>query len=259
MTIHTVVIAQPTFLPWVGWFDLADQADLLIILDSVAFSKQSWQQRNRIRTPEGLSYVSLAVRTAGRLGQPILEAELADPVCVRKIVGAIGANYARAPYFRRYFAEFSDVLVDSASSGKLCDLNCGLIAWLCEQLGIGTARVRSSTMPVEGRRGEYVAKLCDYVGASRYLSPAGAEEYLIEDSSEFTRRHIAVELHVYEHPVYRQCFEPFMPYASVLDLLFNEGDAAADIIRSGRRPARPLAAQAVIEATAAARAGEAGP
>ena len=78
------------------------------------------------------------------------------------------------------------------------------------------------------------------MGATRYLSPAGAEEYLIEDRAEFDRRAIAVELQVYEHPVYRQCFQPFMPYASVLDLLMNEGDGAAAILRSGRRPPRML-------------------
>ena len=82
--------------------------------------------------------------------------------------------------------------------------------------------------------------LCEAVGASRYLSPAGAEEYLLEDRDEFDRRRIDVLLHVYEHPVYRQCFQPFIPYASVLDLLLNEGDAAGSIIRSGRRPARAL-------------------
>src|SRR5579862_2650962 len=61
MTVNTVAIAQPTFLPWLGWFDLIDQADLLILLDDVSFSRQSWQQRNRIRGPEGLQYITLPV------------------------------------------------------------------------------------------------------------------------------------------------------------------------------------------------------
>jgi len=122
----------------------------------------------------------------------------------------------------------------------LADVNCGLIAWLGAQLGIATPQVRSSELAVEGKRGALIAKLCERVGATRYLSPAGAEEYLIEDRAEFDRRAIAVELQVYEHPVYRQCFQPFMPYASVLDLLMNEGDGAAAILRSGRRPPRML-------------------
>lgn len=240
MSTKTVVIAQPTFLPWAGWFDLADQADQLIVLDDVAFSKQSWQQRNRIRTPDGLSYVTVPVRSAGRLGQRILDTELADSVFVDKLLRTISGNYAHARYFSRYYPEFCQVVKASAAAGMLCELNCGLIAWLAEQLEVKTPRVRSSELGVEGKRGEYVARLCEYAGASRYLSPAGAEDYLLEDKTEFDNRSIAVDLHVYEHPDYRQCFQPFAPYASVLDLLMNEGDAAGAIMRSGRRPSRRL-------------------
>ena len=238
--IQAVAIAQPTFLPWAGWFDLADQVDMLIVLDDVGFSKQSWQQRNRLRTAEGLNYVTVPVRTAGRLGQRIVDTELAGGVTMEKLIRTIAQNYSHAAYFQRYFAEFSAVLRRSAAAGMLSHLNCGLIEWLGAQLGISTPQVRSSTLAVEGTRGALVAKLCERVGATRYLSPAGAEDYLLEDRAEFDNRAIAVELQVYEHPVYRQCFQPFMPYASVLDLLLNEGDAAAAILRSGRRPPRRL-------------------
>jgi hypothetical protein len=240
MSAKTVVIAQPTFLPWAGWFDLADQADVLILLDDVAFSKQSWQQRNRIRTSEGLSYLTVPVRTSGRLGQRIVDTDLASVTFVEKLLRTIGQSYARAPYLGRYFQDFSAVMRQSAASSRLVDLNCGLIAWLADVLGIMTPRVRSSEMGVEGKRGEHVALLCESVQASRYLSPAGAEDYLLEDRDEFDRRRISVQLHVYAHPIYRQCFQPFTPYATVLDLLFNEGDAAATILRSGRRQAREL-------------------
>lgn len=235
-----VAIAQPTFLPWAGWFDLADQVDLLIVLDDVAFSKQSWQQRNRLRTAAGLSYVTVPVRTAGKLGQRIIDTELVSSGSIDKLIRTVAQNYSRAPHFSRYFAEFSAVLRASASAGMLAGLNSGLIEWLCLQLGISTPRVRSSELAVQGKRGALVANLCERAGATRYVSPAGAQEYLLEDRAEFDNRGIAVELQVYEHPVYHQCFEPFIPYASVLDLLLNEGDAAAAILKSGRRPPRKL-------------------
>ena len=240
MTITRVAILQPTFLPWAGWFDLADQSDLLIVLDSVGFSKQSWQQRNRIRTPEGLSYVTVPVRTAGRLGQRIQDTELTNTLFAEKLIKTIAANYARAPHVGRYLPTLSDVLRSSASTGMLVTLNCSLIEWLLSEFRIATPRVKSSELGVGGTRGELVAKLCERVQASRYLSPPGAETYLLEDRAEFDSRSIAVELQVYEHPVYRQCFEPFQPYASALDMLLNEGDGAGDILRSGRRGLRLL-------------------
>ena len=241
MTPQSVAMAQPTFLSWAGWFDLAAQVDLLIVLDDVAFSKQSWQQRNRIRSPEGLSYITVPVKTAGRLGQRILDTEIASNAFVDKLIRTLAQNYSRAAYFSRYLAEFCSVFKASVAGGKLAQLNCGLIDWLAEQLGVSTPRILSSELAVEGKRGGLIAKLCEHVGAKRYVSAAGAEEYLIADRVEFDSRGIAVELQVYEHPVYRQCFQPFMPYASVLDLLLNEGDAAGAILRSGRRTPRSLA------------------
>jgi hypothetical protein len=240
MTPQVVAMAQPTFLSWAGWFDLAAQVDLLIVLDDVAFSKQSWQQRNRIRTPEGLSYLTVPVRSAGRLGQRIVNTELAGDVFIGKIIRTVSQNYSRAAHFSRYFTDFCAVLKQSAGAGKLVELNCGLIDWLAVQLDVITPRVRSSELAVEGKRGALIAKLCEYVGAKRYVSPAGAEQYLLEDRAEFDNRGIAVELQVYEHPAYRQCFQPFLPYASVLDLLLNEGEAAGGILKSGRRMPRCL-------------------
>lgn len=242
MTANTVAITQPTFLSWAGWFDLADQADLVILLDDVAFAKRSWQQRNRLRTRDGLSYVTVPVLSAGRRTQLIIDTELATSDFIDTLIRTVSANYARAPYFARYFADFCAVLKESGAAGKLVTLNCGLIDWLAAQLGINTPRVRSSDLAVEGKRGGRLANLCAHVGAKRYVSPAGAEEYLLEDRAEFESRGISVDLQVYEHPVYRQCFQPFIPYASALDLLLNEGDSAGTILRTGRRPPRILGA-----------------
>ena len=240
MSVRTVAITQPTFLGWAGWYDLADQVDLLIVLDDVAFAKRSWQQRNRLRTADGLSYVTVPVRSAGRTGQQIADTELADGDFVQSLIKTVTRNYSRAAHFTRYFESFCAVLQESAAGGKLVALNCGLIGWLMTQLSFTTPMIKSSSIPVDGKRGAKLAALCAHVGATRYVSPAGAEEYLHEDQAEFGARGITVELQVYEHPVYRQCFAPFIPYASVLDLLLNEGDAAGAIIRSGRRLPRPL-------------------
>jgi hypothetical protein len=237
----TLAIVQPTFLPWVGWFDLADEAATWVLLDDVAFSKQSWQQRNRIRDRDGLHWLSVPVRSSGRLGQRIRDVELADTGFVRKFCSAIRTNYARAAHFRELYPGFEAAFATAAAPGTLVELNCGLIEWLARQLGVDTPCLRASSVPVAGKRGERVAQLCERLGATRYLSPAGAEDYLREDLAAFRERGIAIELQAYEHPEWRQCFQPFLPFASALDLVFNEGPGAGAIMRSGRRPGRPLA------------------
>jgi hypothetical protein len=238
------VISQPTFLPWLGWFDLADQADVMVILDDVAFSRQSWQQRNRIRTARGLEFVTVPVKTAGRLGQRIDETEVADSHLVRKLIGSLRANYGRTPGAASILAELEALVTDAIATGKLVELNCALIGWIASRLEIETPMVRASTLASGGQRGEHVAELCQKLGAAHYLSPAGAEQYLIEDRQFFESRCIGVWIHVYEHPQYTQCFSPFMSFACALDLIFNEGPRAPAIMRSGRRAARPLARSA---------------
>lgn len=233
----TCVISQPTFLPWLGWFDLADQSDVTVILDDVQFSKQSWQQRNRIRTRNGLEYLSVPVKTAGRLGQLILDCEFVEHSFIDKMLKSLQANYAKAPFFADTIDDLAASMQTAARSGRLVELNCALISWMANRLGVTSPMIRASTLGAGGQRGEHVAAICECVGADRYLSPAGAEDYLMEDRGAFDRRGIAVWLHVFEHPAYPQCFAPFIPYASALDLIFNAGPAASEVMRSGRRPA----------------------
>ncbi|MET4578309.1 WbqC family protein [Ottowia thiooxydans] len=235
-----IAILQPTFLPWLGWFDIADQVDSLVILDDVAFSKQSWQQRNRLRTLNGLAYATVPVLTKGRSGQTILDVEIADARFVSKLERTISGSYAGAPYYKEFFPGFCEALRKAAATGRLSELNLGMIVWFFSVIGISTPWQASSTLQATGKRGEHVAALCELVGATEYLSPAGSEEYLLQDRDAFDRRHIQVQLHEYIHPQYQQAFQPFIPFASVLDLLLNEGPRALETIRSGRRAPRAL-------------------
>lgn len=240
MDSKTLAIAQPTFLPWVGWFDLADQVDQLVILDDVAFSKQSWQQRNRLRTSKGLEFLTVPVKTSGRLGQLISECELATQPFAEKMIKTLRINYTKAPYLGESIDELETVFRDGAASGRLVDLNCRLIDWMAGKLGMRTPFVRASTLGVGGDRGEHVAAICEHLGARHYISPAGSEGYLIEDRAAFDRRGISVGLQVYEQPQYAQCFKPFESHASAVDLILNTGPMAPQLMRSGRRIPRAL-------------------
>ena len=234
------VIAQPTFIPWIGWFDLADQSDVLVILDDVAFSKQSWQQRNRLRTQKGLEFVTVPVLTSGRTGQLIMECELASSLVAKKFLATMNVNYSKASYFKEYIEELINLIEKAASSQKLVELNFRIIEWMAMKLRVTTPTIFASQLNASGKRGEHVASICENVGATYYLSTAGATDYLIEDICAFNQKGIEVWIHNYEHPKYAQCFNPFIPYASAIDLIFNEGPNAAEIMRSGRRPSHVI-------------------
>lgn len=230
------VIMQPTFLPWIGYFDLIDQSEAFVFLDTVQFEKQSWQQRNKIITHNGFEWVTAPVFLKGRFGQLIKDVEINPIKFPDKILKQIKQNYSRAQYFKTYYPEFADVFRDKAKDLLLSKLNIDLILWFCDKIGISLHFYRASELDIDGKRSQLLIQILKEIGISDYLSPLGSAEYLKEDSHIFLSNSIRVYLHNYEYPAYQQPHDPFLPYASVIDLLFNEGEKSLYIIRSGRKP-----------------------
>lgn len=230
-----VAISQPTYLPWMGYFDLMDQVDAFVFLDSVQFEKRSWQQRNRIKTLSGLQWLTVPVAVRGKQEQQISEAVIQEPASLENHLRTIELNYRRAPHFAAYYPEFASVFQDSQASPLLVDLNLRLIRWMMQALGLRTQVYRSSEMHQPGRRTELLANIAESLGATEYLSALGSADYLLGEMNVMTDRRITVTFQHYQHPEYKQLFPPFLPYATVLDLLLNEGPRSLEILRSGNR------------------------
>jgi WbqC-like protein family len=226
-------IVQPTFMPWLGFFALIDQCESAVLLDSVQFSKQSWQQRNRIRTDKGLEFLTVPVKTAGRFGQKIIEVEITSNDFIFSMESKIKLHYRKAPFFQDYFPPIMEVLKTKVTEKNLANLNIGIIRLFVEILGIKTPLVLSSALKIEAERSILLADILDHLSFSSYLSPRGASEYLWNDREVFTKRRKTVFLQDFVHPKYRQVYEPFLPFASLCDLIFNEGPNSLNIIRSG--------------------------
>jgi hypothetical protein len=228
-------IVQPTFMPWCGFFALIDQSDTAVLLDSVSFSKQSWQQRNRIRTEKGLEYLTVPVKTAGRFGQKISDVEIANSDFIVSMESKILFHYRKAQFFYDYFPTIIDTLKTKAQEQNLAQVNIQMIRLFIEILGIKTPYALSSTLNVTTERSVSLTEICEYYSCRDYLSPKGASEYLWDDRELFKEKNIKVFLQEFEHPIYSQVYDPFIPFASVLDLIFNEGPRSLEIIRSGIR------------------------
>ena len=239
-----VAISQPSYLPWSGFFDLVDQVDRFVLLDDAQFVKQSWHQRNRIKSPSGLLWLTVPVIFRGRLGQPLCDVMIREPQFWEKHVRAVEVSYGKARYFERYYPTLKEVLQDRSLSGRLLDLNIELIRWLAKELGVTTPMVRSSTLCVEGKRSARLVSICKLLGAADYVSPRSAT-YLLEDEGLFNEGGLKIWFQNYTHPTYEQRFPPFLPFASALDLLFNHGPESGGIMRSGRgQPFAPEQLQA---------------
>lgn len=229
----TAVIMQPTYLPWMGYFDLMDQSDYFVFLDSVQFEKRSWQQRNKIKTPKGELLLTVPVLSKGRFKQKINDVKIDKTVRFeKKHLKAIKHNYHKAKFFKRYIADLENILCQNHS--YLVNLNIELIFWLKEVIGINSKLIRSSSLRTKGKRAELLTVICNTLRVQRYLSPIGSQLYL-KESNAFKDRGVKLDYHNFKHPQYYQLYGDFIPYLSVIDLLFNEGNKSLSIIRSGRR------------------------
>ena len=245
-----VAIAQPTYLPWLGYFDLMDQVDAFVLLDSVQFEKQSWQQRNRIKTPGGLQWLTVPVQIKGRSTQLIRDVEIAETDFYLRHLNLIRANYRTAPCFEMFLEPLATILKEGAREGNLAAMNIQLIKWLATCLGVGTPLVRASTLQVEGKRARLNLAICEALGASEYYSAIGSADYLLEECQIFSDHGIEIYFQNYSHPQYKQLFPPFAAFASVIDLMFNAGREAAEILRRGRG-APLLPSQVVLQESSA--------
>ncbi len=237
-----VAIHQPQFLPWSGYLDKIDQADVFVALDTVQFKKNEWQNRNRIRTADGWQWLTVPVRH--RFGQRVAEVRIDQTSRWRdRHLRALAIHYAKAPYRERYWDELCALYRQPWE--RLVDLNLAVVRWLLQVFGITTPIRLASEWSLREEPTDRLIDICRTVGATQYLCGPGADAYL--DRARFEASGIELEMQRFRHPVYRQCYEPFIPSLSAIDLLFACGDGALAHLRAARSlsdEASPLARQA---------------
>jgi hypothetical protein len=233
--VKTVAIVQSCYIPWKGYFDLIGLADEFILYDDRQYTKNDWRNRNRIKTPQGLQWLTIPVAHSGRHGQRIDEAETSDDRWPAKHWRAIAQNYSRAPFFEEYAPRFERLYAD-VGDGRLTTINRRFIDAICEALGIATTIAPSTAYPAEGGRTERVLSLCRAAGATHYLTGPAARDYL--DEALFAAAGIEVEYMSYDgYPTYPQLYPPFEHSVTALDVIFNVGGEASRYLKSSRREA----------------------
>jgi hypothetical protein len=224
-----VAIHQPQFLPWLGYLDKIDRADCFVLLDSVQFKKNEWQNRNRIRTADGWQWMTVPV--LHDFGQRVLDVRINGTVGWRaKHLKALELHYARAAHREPVIGGLRAIY--ERSWDRLSDLNVAVIRWLLGEFGIATPLRLSSDMRLPEEPTERLIEICRLTGATSYLAGAGARDYM--DFAQFERAGIPVEAQEFRHPIYRQCYEPFVPGLSAIDLLLTCGGQSLHSLRSTR-------------------------
>jgi len=215
-----ITIHQPEHLPWLGYFHKMSLADKMVILDNVDFRKNYFQNRNKIMTAGGPTFVTVPVSPRQSSSKLIKDIVIQDGIFKKKYMKTIYYSYKNHPFFLSYYEPLEQIIAQDWS--KLIDLNMALIEFIRKQLGVTTELIKASELGVTGEKTELLLNICSHVGASAYLSGPTGREYL--DGELFSAANIEVVFHEFAHPVYPQLHvSRFVSHLSCLDLLFNCG------------------------------------
>tara|TARA_B100001057_G_C22866487_1_gene956709 strand:+ start:4415 stop:5125 length:711 start_codon:yes stop_codon:yes gene_type:complete len=229
-----IAISQPTFFPWIGYFDIIDQVDVFVLLDDVDFSKQSWHQRNKFKTTKSLEWFTIPVKIVS--SRKINRIEILNRIRLsKKFKNFVKTNYSKSTYFENYSEDIFNIFDKTLEENNLAKLNFKIINFCLKLLNIKTKIELSSKLNIKKKRSEKITEICKLYREDQYLSSYGAKDYLKEDKHIFEREKIKVFLHNYHHPEYNQLNPPFKSNASILDLIFNEGKNSLKIIKKGRK------------------------
>ena len=224
-----VAIHQPQYLPWLGYLDKLDRSDVFVLLDTVQFKKNEWQNRNRIRTAQGWQYLTVPVlhEFTQRLDQVRINSQ-SD--WQRKHMQALETHYGKAPHYRRYEPVFRELY--ALDWERLTPLNEAVLAVLTDAFGIRTPIVKASQYEAREEQTGRLVDLCKAVKADCYLAGAGGRGYM--SLKEFEEAGIAVEFQDFASPEYAQVYRPFVAGLSAVDLLFNCGGEGFQRVRDAR-------------------------
>ena len=218
--MKTIAIVQSCYLPWKGYFDLIRRSDIFVLYDCVQYTPRDWRNRNRIKTPNGLHWLTIPVHASRK--QRICDVSCADEAWKARHWETIQHVYAKAPYFRIYAQKIQD-LYQTCDSTSLSDINHHFLTGICRLLNISTPiHVLRQNFSPDSDKTQKLANICQHYNATRYLSGMRAKNYL--DIQIFDRLGIEVEWIAYDYQEYPQIYPPFEHYVSIIDMLFNVGD-----------------------------------
>ncbi len=224
---HTVVILQPSYLPWLGYFAQMHRSNTFVVYDDVQFDKESWRNRNRIKSSDGVQWLTVPVLTKGQNKPSNRDIRINNSVrWAAKHLGTIRQNYVRAANFEDYVSVFERIYAREWEF--LIDLNMEFLTSLMTALGLQREIRFASSLGVRGRSVERLVSICRFLGATCFYEGAAGRAYI--DERLFEEAGIRLEFQDYRHPVYPQLHGEFVPYLSVVDLLFNCGPKSLETL-----------------------------
>lgn len=225
-----IAILQSNYIPWKGYFDMINMVDEFILYDDMQYTRRDWRNRNKIKTSNGLKWLTIPVEVKGKYFQKINETKISDKEWCKKHWTTISQYYSKAKYFKDYKDIFEELYLN-CDEEYLSQINYKFIIAINEILGIKTKIRWSSEFDYGEGQTEKLLRICQSCHTDIYLSGPAAKDYF--DEELFRKNNIQVEWMDYSgYSEYNQLFPPFEHSVTILDLIFNEGLNATKYMKS---------------------------
>lgn len=219
----TVVVLQPSYIPWRGYFHQIQKSDIFVFYDCVQYDKNGWRNRNKIKTSQGEKWLTIPVSKKGSYdeGRKIKDIPIKwDQPWSKKHKKSLAQNYSKAPFFK-YYRNLTEQIFNRHDA-MLADFTSATTEIIARELGIIKTRfLRSSELELDGSKNDRILSILKQLNATHYITGPSAQVYL--DKTKFDEAGILVEIIKYNYPEYPQIHGVFNPHVSILDLLFNVG------------------------------------
>lgn len=224
-----VAIVQSNYIPWKGYFDMIAAVDEFILYDDMQYTRRDWRNRNYIKTPQGVQWLTIPVIVKGKYHQSIRETEIDGFDWANNHWQALVHNYRRATHFEQ-IAVWLEPIYRADRYTHLSALNRRLIEAVCSYIGIGTKISNSWDYTLVEGKSERLVSLCEQAGGTEYISGPSAKCYMKPEV--FVNAGIRLSWFEYKnYTKYPQLWGEFNHMVSVLDLLFNCGVDAYRYLR----------------------------
>lgn len=217
-----VIITQPNYIPWKGYFSPMRNADYLVLYDDVQYTKGDWRNRNYLISHKGPELLTIPIKTKNNLTQKINDAKILDNKWKLKHLNFIKYNYSKTKYFKKYYEIFEDIYVN-INTESLSEVNYIFTKKIIDLLDIKIKILKSSELNIFGDRNERLVNICKFLNSTTYLSAPNSKCYLNENL--FEQNNIKIVYHDYNNfKEYKQNWDGFEHKVSIIDMFFNLGD-----------------------------------
>ena len=225
-----VSIHQPYYFPWLGYFEKVLKADVFVILDDVQYEKNNFYNRNRVKTSNGATWITIPVMYKSKINLMDITIDEKQK-WQKKHFDTIFFSYKKAPYFKEH-EEFLENIFKNMKYEKLIDINLYTLKYLFNALEIETPIKYASELNINSTATQRLIDITKAVGADTYLSGSSGKNYM--DLDLFDKENIDVIYQDYKSPTYTQLGNHFESNLSILDLLLNHGAKSREIILSNK-------------------------